>query len=37
MARTAAGKTPVPTHGGAKELGTGLVAKICKKLGIPKP
>lgn len=27
----------VPTHGGGKELGPGLVHIICKNFGIPRP
>jgi mRNA interferase HicA len=27
----------LPMHGGRKELGTGLVNKICKDLDIPRP
>ena len=37
MAGTAKGKAPIPTHGAARKLDTGLVVRICKKLGIPKP
>ena len=29
--------TEVPVHGSRKELGKGLVRKICKDLGIPPP
>jgi len=27
----------VPVHGSGKELGVGLVRKICKELGVPSP
>lgn len=31
------GTAIIPTHGNRKEMKTGTIAGICKRLGVPKP